>query len=71
MAKSHLHLARPRPALPTLPSLPDLPAYTYVGTSPRWKPMRQYPIKITNIQVDITSIVSKLIDGVPSHAKGA
>jgi hypothetical protein len=32
--------------------------------------MWQYPIKITNIQVEITFIVPKLIDGVPSHAKG-
>jgi hypothetical protein len=28
------------------------------------------PGKTTNIQVGITFIISKLIDGVPSHAKG-
>ena len=27
--------------------------------------------KITNIHVDITFIIPKLIDGVPSHAKGS
>jgi hypothetical protein len=32
--------------------------------------MCQYPVKITNIQVDITFIIAKLIDEVPSHAKG-
>ena len=31
--------------------------------------MWQYPIKITNIQVDIILIIPKLIDKVPSHAK--
>ena len=33
--------------------------------------MWQYPVKFTYIQVDITFVVLKLIDGVPSHAKGA
>ena len=42
-----------------------------MGTLPRWDPMQQYLVKITNIQVDITVIIPKLIDGVPSHAKGA
>jgi hypothetical protein len=59
------------PAPPTPPSLPHLPACTCVGTPPRWEPMRQYPIKITNVQVAITFSVPKLIDGVPSHTKGA
>ena len=49
---------------PTPPSLPGLPARTYVQEL-----MWQYPIK--NIQVDVTFIFLKLIDGVPLHAKGA
>jgi hypothetical protein len=32
--------------------------------------MSQYPDKITNIQVDITSIIMELIAGVPSHVEG-
>ena len=56
---------------PMLPLLPSLLACMCVGTLPCWQPMRQYPVKITNIQVDITFIIPKLIDGVPSHAKGA
>ena len=40
-----------------------------MGTLPRLDLMRQYPVKITNIQVDVTFIIPKLIDGVPSHAK--
>ena len=28
---------------------------------PRWEQMWQYPVKITNIQVDITFIIPKLI----------
>ena len=52
---------------PTARSLPSLLAHTCVGTLPRWELMWQYPVKITNIQVDITSIIPQLIDGVPSH----
>ena len=33
--------------------------------------MRQHLIKIPNIQVDVTFIILKLVDEVPSHAKGA
>ena len=58
------------PTPPTPFSLRSLPARTCVGTPPRWEPMWQYPVKITNIQVDITFIINKLIDGVPSHARG-
>ena len=62
-AKSHVFgLALP---------LPRLPARTCVGTPPCWEPISQYMVKIINIQVDITFIIPKLIDGVPSHAKGA
>ena len=53
----------------TPPSLPGLPARTCVGTLPHWEPMWQYPVKTTNIQVDITFIIPKLNDGVPSHVK--
>jgi hypothetical protein len=55
---------------PTLPILSSHPARTYMGIRPRWEPMWQYSNKIINIQVDITFIILKLIDGVPSHAKG-
>jgi hypothetical protein len=58
-------------APPMPPSLPGLHAHTCVGTLPRWEPMRQYLVKITSIQVDITFIILKLIDGVPSHVKDA
>ena len=58
-------------APPTRPSLPGLRARTCVGTLLRWEPMRQYLVTIANIQVDITFIIPKSIDGVPSHAKGA
>ena len=50
----------------TRPSLPGLFVCTCVGTLPCWDPTWQYPVKITNIQVDITFIVIKLIDEVPS-----
>ena len=63
-AKSHLHLVGP-------PSLLGLYARIFLGIILCLKPMRQYPVVITNIQVDITFIVARLIDGVPSHAKGA
>ena len=59
------------PTPPTPPSLPGLPARICMGTLPRWEPMWQYPVKIANIQVDITFIILKLIDGVLAHAKGA
>ena len=59
------------PTPPTPPSLPDLPARTYMGTPPRWEPMWQYLVKTTNIQVDITLIIPKLINEVPSNTKGA
>jgi hypothetical protein len=51
------------------PSLFGLLARTCVGTLACWESMSQYAIKITNIQVDITFIIPKLIDGVPSSAK--
>ena len=57
---------------PSHPSfIAQLPACTCVETLPRWEPMWQYVVKVTNIQVDIIFIISELIDGVPSHAKGA
>ena len=59
------------PTPPTPPLLPGRLAHTCVGTFPRWEHMRQYLVKITNIQVDITFIIPKLIDGVSSHVKGA
>ena len=52
-------------------SLPSFHVRICMGTLPRLDLMRQYPVKITNIQVDVTFIIPKLIDGVPSHAKGA
>ena len=52
-------------------SLSGLPGRTCVGTPSRWEPMWQYPIKITIIQVGITFIILKFIDGVPSHVKAA
>ena len=55
---------------PMPPSLPGLPARTCAGTLPCWESMWQYLIKFTKVQVDITFIISKLIDAVPSHAKG-
>ena len=58
-------------APPTPPSWHGLPARTCVGTPPRWEPISQYLVKIIKFQVDITFIIPKLIDGVPSHAKGA
>ena len=60
---NHIYV-RLGPAPPTPPSLHSLLANTYVGTLPHWEPMWQYPVKITNIQVDITFIIPKLIDGV-------
>ena len=42
-----------------------------ISTLPRWEPMWQYLVKITNIQVHIIFIIPKLIDEVSSHAKGA
>ena len=57
------------PIPPTPPLVPGLPAHTCVGTLPRWEPMWQYSVKITNIQVDITFIIPKLINVVPSHKK--
>ena len=68
-ARSHFHSARPyssHTSFTTQSSFPHLH-----GNSSHWEPMWQYPVKITNIQVDITFIIPKLIDGVPSHAKGA
>ena len=59
------------PVPPTPPSLPGLHARTCMGTLPQWEPTWQYLVKITNIQVDITFIIPKLIDEVPSHVKGA
>ena len=49
------------------PSLPGLPVRTCVGTLLHWEPIWQYPVKITNIQVDITFIISKLFNGVLFH----
>jgi hypothetical protein len=54
-----------------LKNFPGVAACTCVGTLPRWEPMQQYPVKIINIQVDITFSIPKLIGGVHSHAKGA
>ena len=48
------------PTSPMPPSLPNLPAHTHVGSPPRSEPMWQYPLRITNIQVDITFIIPKL-----------
>jgi hypothetical protein len=68
-ARSHLHSARPCP--PTSPSVPSIPTRTCVGALPCWQPMCQYMVRITPIQIDMTFIIPKLIDGLPSHAKGA
>jgi hypothetical protein len=57
------------PAPPTPSPLLGLLAHTCVGTLPCWEPMWQYPVKIINIQVDITLIIPKLIDRVPWHTK--
>ena len=51
------------------PSLSGLPVRTCVWTFPRWEPMWQYPVKITNMQLDITFVIPKIIGAVPSHAK--
>ena len=59
------------PTPPTPSSLPGPLSYTCVGPPPHLEPMWRYTIKFTNIQADITFIILKLIDGVPSHAKGA
>ena len=59
------------PAPPASSSLPSLYVRICVGALPCWESMWQFPVRITNIQVGITSIIPKLIDGVPSHAKGA
>jgi hypothetical protein len=53
----------------TPPSLPIIPTQTCVGPLTHWELMWQYPVKITNIQVDIAFIIPKLVDGVPSHAR--
>ena len=58
----------PVPPMPL--SLPGFYACTYVGTLPHWEPMRQYPVNIINIQIDIAFTIPNLIDGVPSHSKG-
>jgi hypothetical protein len=58
------------PTFPTPPSVPGRIARTYMGDIPRWEPMGQYLVKITSIQVGMAFISLKLIDGVPSHAKG-
>ena len=51
--------------------LHSYPTRTCVGTLLYWKSLWQYPVKIAYIKVDITFIIPRLIDGVPSHAKGA
>ena len=60
-AKSYMCSVGHVPSTP--PSLLDLLARTYVGTLPRREPMWQYPVKIINIQLDVTFIIPKLIDG--------
>ena len=58
------------PTPPMSPSLPSLSARTCVGTLPSWETNVKIPHQyITNIQVDITFIIPKLIDGIPSHVK--
>ena len=64
-ARSHLHSIGPHL------SYASFIARTNVGTPLRWEPMWQYPVKITNIHVDITFIIPNLIDDTPPHAKGA
>ena len=61
---------RPCPTPPTPLSVPGRLACTCMGTLPRWEPMWQYLVKISNIQVDITFIIPEFLDEVPSHAKG-
>jgi hypothetical protein len=56
-------------APPIPPSLPGRPARTRVRTLLRREPMWRYPVKVTIFQADITFIIPKLIDGVPSYAK--
>ena len=53
-ARLHLHFVGP--VLPTPPSLHGCPVRTCMGTLSCWEPMWQYPIKITNIQVDIAQV---------------
>ena len=53
------------------PSLPGLHIRTCVETLPYWEPMWHYLVEITNIPIDITFIILKLIGKVPSHVKGA
>jgi hypothetical protein len=59
------------PTRPTPPSLHGLLVHTCLGTHLCWEPVWRYAVKIIHIQVDITFIIPKLIDGVPSRAKGA
>jgi hypothetical protein len=61
---SYLHSIVPHPSNASF-----FTARTCVRTLPHWEPMWQHLVKITIIQVDITSIIPKLVDGVPSHAK--
>ena len=49
------------PVPSTPPSLSGLPVCTCMGTRPRWEPMWQYPVKITNIQDDITFAIPELM----------
>ena len=67
-ARSHLHSVRPRPSHA---SFIVWSSYLHLhGNSSSLGINVTIPVKITNIQVDITFIIPKLIDGVPSHVKG-
>lgn len=71
-ARSHLHSARLCPSLTSFTTRSScLHMRGRLGALPSWEPMWQYMVKITNIQIDITFINPKLIDGVPSRVKGA
>ena len=67
-ARSHLHLAWPCPSDTSFTAQSSCPHN--IGILSRWEPMSQYPVQITNIQVDIIFIIPKSIDEVPSRAKG-
>ena len=58
------------PALPTPPSLHGLPVCTCVGTLFIGNQCDNTRSRL-QIKVDIAFIISKLMNGVPSHAKGA
>ena len=63
-ARSHLHSAGPRPFHASF-----IVARTCVGILPSWAPMWQYLDKFTNMEIDITFIILKVINGVNHMSK--